>query len=92
MLPPGTLSQPVWRIGAAGVSRVYFLGLRDSDRIARVNTRGQIMTWSLKPTEVSPVDLFMLKQVAREEYRKRKRAVLARNPHASTNVTTPLEA
>ncbi len=89
-LPQGTLAQPVWRIAPMGVTRVYFHGLRDA--VARVSSRGVTMTWSLQSMLVSPADLFMLKKDARAEYQRRKRVALARDPHASTNVTTAPEA
>lgn len=87
MLKPNTLAQPVWAIRAAGVTRVYFLGLKGD--LARINTRGIRTQWSLQSTECSPADLFHFRHEARDEYRARKAATGDR--YASRNVTTTVE-
>lgn len=91
MIPRTTIAGPLWRIAPMGCARVYFHGLGPNGT-ATVSSKGQRQgRWALKPMVVAVVDLFLHEEEARIEYAVRKAAALARDPLASTNLSTPLQ-
>ncbi len=89
MLTKGTMSGPVWRIAPLGCVQVFYVRL-SRDNCAIVAPRGFKETWARKALEVPLKDLFVTEEEARVEYAVRKGAALARDPHASLNLSTPL--
>lgn len=77
-----------WRIAPSGTTLVY-LNRVLADGSALVSSKvGD--GWARRPMRVSAADVFLIREVARQEYRRRLAAALAANPDASRNVTTPM--
>lgn len=81
------LAGPAWRIAPQGTA-LCFLERICEDGTALVSGRGVGRRWAKKPMKVAAADVFVTRDEARDEYRRRRHIAKHIDPHASNDFTT----
>lgn len=80
------LSGPAWRIASSG-TKLCFLERICEDGTALITSRVGA-GWAKRPMRVAAADVFVTRNEARAEYRRRRHIATHIDPHASLNLTT----